>query len=166
MIYLLQAISILSVQLLMIYLYTKPMARFQAPVVKGMIDYWPPVGNPYTAPFHRYGWQLAFCFGFLITLIHAAVISSCALLHLCSWWKLITCICTPALIMLWHWKVFDQDMGLALHQYKYYIGGTSQIDQWLTKKYGADAGVKKDRLALGLLAAGNILFITLNVFLK
>src|SRR5689334_23062315 len=121
MIYLLQAACLIFVQLCMNFLYTGPMARFQEPIVKGMIDYWP-IGNKYSTPFHRFGWKLAFCFAFLILLVHIIVIIGAYLIGYCSLWMLITCICTPILCMLWHWKSFDEEMGSFLYNNRFYIG--------------------------------------------
>jgi hypothetical protein len=165
MIYLLQAVILIFVQLCMNYLYTSPMAKFQEPIVKGMINYWP-VNNPYSAPFHRFGWSMAFRYAILILIIHAIVIVFSYLLGWCSLWMLFTCICTVALCMLWHWKSFDEDMGAYLHNNRFYIGDTSWWDEWLIKHYGQDAGEKKDRLTLELIAAVNLLFIGLNFFIK
>jgi hypothetical protein len=166
MFYLFQFTTILIVQIVMIYLYTKPMARFQTPIVKGMIDYWPPVGNPYTEPFHRYGWQLAFCFGFFLLLFHASIILCCFLSNVCSMHAFYTIPFTPVLCMLWHWKVFDEEMGSALHNNRFFIGSSSKLDKKLIKKYGADAGEKKDRLSLEAIAILNVIYLVINFFIR
>src|SRR4051812_7565516 len=165
MIYLLQLILLIFVQIGMNYLYTEPMARFQEPIVKGMIDYWP-IGNKYATPFHRFGWIMAFCFASLILLIHVLVIIFSYLLGWCSLWMLTTCFCTPLLCMLWHWKTFDEQLGGYLHDNRFYIGQTSKWDEWLIKHYGQDAGEKKDRLTWELIVVVNLLFIGLNFFIK
>jgi hypothetical protein len=164
MIFLVQAATILVLQLLFLFLYTKPMAQFQEPVVKGMIDYWP-VNNPYTGPFHRFGWQLAAFFGVIVTLLHAGVLIVAHTYGLCNLWALCTCLFTPALCAIWHWKVFDEAIGGRVYNKVDYIGSSSRLDKWLIKKYGEDAGDKKDMYCLDAIVALNILFIVSTFFL-
>lgn len=106
---------------LIIIAYAFEMAMFQATIIKGMRAYWP-VNNPYSKPFHSFGWMMAATVG--ITL---AVLQDAMLLQMAS-------IVASA---LWYSLVFDIVIGWKVYDNLFYLGDTSGVDNTIKKVVAA-----------------------------
>jgi hypothetical protein len=141
---------------LLIIAYAIASALQEVPVIKMARDY-VPHGNPYSQPFHLWGWIMTAIVGNILAILQPSFGE--ALLSL-------------LLSALWYWLLFDVVVSKAVHDTLFYVGDTSDVDKIIKKGatvkifrwkikipgLGKYAGQIKAGVCLLLIIALNILY--------
>jgi hypothetical protein len=138
---------------LLIIAYSIASALQEIPVIKMARDY-VPVGNPYSQPFHLWGWIMTAIVGNILALLHPSFGEAFLSLLLSA---------------LWYWLLFDAVVSKAVHDTLFYVGDTSDVDKIIKK--GTTVNIFRWKIKIpglgkyaGEIKAGGciVLLITLN----
>lgn len=141
---------------ILIIAYTIASALQEVPVLKMAKDY-VPHGNPYSQPFHFWGWIMTAIVGAILSLLQHSIGEG---------------LLSLAFSSLWYWILFDVVVGKEVNDTWFYVGTTSDVDKalrdgttvkvfkWTIKipGLGDHAGKIKAAACLGLIAILNVLY--------